>query len=499
MLLLSINKDAAAPVYRQVIDGIVRLIDDGTLKAGDRLPSTRALARRVGLNRFTLYRAYEELQALGYVESTPGSYTTVRKRAALAPESTREKGAILWSKASSPEAGGVYAEFKRYAAEFTGRTDPSKAINLSRLDLDSRLFPVKDFQRSMNQVLSSIGAETLRYGSPFGYAPLREYIATRLRIHGVAASPHNVLVTSGAQQALDLVLRLLAERGSRVAVERPSYSMFLPLLRMYGAEIEEIPMREDGMDLNRLEKLVRAQPPAFVYTVPNFQNPTGITTSQEHRERLLSICERSGTPLVEDGFEEEMKYFGKAVLPIKSMDTKQAVIYIGTFSKVLFPGLRIGWITAHEECIERLTAIRRFSDLSTSSLTQAVLDRFCRDGYYDKHLKRLHRVFRKRMETALDAMERHFPAAVSWTKPVGGYTIWVRLRTRLSDEALSEEMRAHGVYVSPGRLFFSKRAYNDYLRISISALDESEIVAGVERLGRMLRTIARKHGGHHAA
>ena len=495
MLLLNVDRDASMPVYRQVIDGIVRLIDDGTLEAGDRLPSTRALARRLGLNRFTLYRAYEELQALGYVESTPGSYTTVRRRTALAPARTGERGAISWAGVSTPAAAGIHAEFKRFEVESTGRPETADAINLSRLDLDSRLFPVKDFQRSMNHVLSSVGAETLRYGSPFGYAPLREYIATRLRIHGVAASPHNVLVTNGAQQALDLVLRLLAERGRRIAVESPSYSMFLPLSKMYGAGIEEILMRDDGMDLNRLEKIVGVRPPAFVYTVPNFQNPTGITTSQEHRERLLSICERSGVPLVEDGFEEEMKYFGKAVLPIKSMDKKQVVIYIGTFSKVLFPGLRVGWITAHEECIERLTAIRRFEDLSTSSFTQAVLDRFCRDGYYDKHLKRLHRVFRKRMETALDAMERHFPAAVSWTRPVGGYTIWVRLRTRLSDAALGEEMRAHGVCVSPGRLFFSKRGYNDYLRISISALDESEIAAGIERLGRMLRTIAKKHGG----
>jgi len=495
MLLLTIDRKRAVPVYRQVIDGVVKLIDEGTLKPGDTLPSTRAFAQRLGLNRFTLYRAYEELQALGYVESRPGSYTTVRRRMKLAPESTGVKGAIGWGTISSRRSARLHGDFKRYLVEPPTPGGKADTIDLSRLEPDGRLFPLKDFQRSVNQVLSAMGPEILRYGSPQGYAPLREYIATRLRIHGVTASPQNVLLTNGAQQALDLVFRLFAEEGRSVACEAPTYSAVLPLMKFNGFDVCDVPMREDGMDLDRLEKLMHERRVTIVYTVPNFHNPTGITTSQEHRERLLSICQRAGVPLVEDGFEEEMKYFGKAVLPVKSMDERQVVIYIGTFSKVLCPGIRVGWVTAHEECIERLTAIRRFGDLSSSLFTQAVLDRFCRDGCYDRHLKRVHRVFRVRMERALDAMDRHFPRTVTWTRPAGGYTIWIKLGMRTDDAAMKEEMVRFGVSASLGRFFFSSGRRDDHLRISISALDDSEIVEGIERLGRLLHAVTKRRGG----
>lgn len=495
MLLLRIDRSSASPVYRQVIDGIARLVEDGTLAPGDRLPSTRALARRLGLNRFTLYRAYEELQSLGYVESRPGSYTTVRKRARLAPEAPARRGAIDWRRAVAPAASDVHAACARLNADFLGPARGDGLIDLARLDLETRLAPVKDFQRAANRVLAETGAEALRYGSAQGYEPLREYIAARLRAHGVAASAKNILVTNGAMQALDIVFRLFAAPGARAAVESPTYSIVLPNLRFYGFSIDEVPMREDGMDLDALERVVERRRPAFVYTVPNFHNPTGVTTSQEHRERLLDICGRGGAPIIEDGFEEEMKYFGKAVLPVKSMDAGQIVIYVGTFSKVLFPGLRIGWITAHEDCVERLAAMRRFADLSTSTFAQAVLDRFCRDGSYEKHLRRLNRAFRKRMEAALEAMERHMPAGVAWTKPAGGYTIWVKLPRAHEDRTLREAMRANGVRVSLGRFYYAGRRRSDSLRVSIATLDESGIVEGVRRLGRMLEAVGSKRGG----
>lgn len=499
MLLLRIDESAPTPKYRQVIDGIVRLVDDATLKPGDRLPSTRVLARRLGLNRFTLYRAYQELQALGYVDSRPGSYTTVRQRSRIAPEGAGESGAIDWARISSAPARRAFAEHDRLNADHVARAEAAGAVDFTRLDVDGRLSPVKDFQRASNHVLAAAGTQVLRYGPPQGYEPLREYIAARLRVHGVAASPRNILVTNGSSQAIDLVCRLFAAPGARAAVESPTYSIALPNLRFHGYAVDGVPMREDGLDLRAFERLARAKRPAFLYTVPNFHNPTGITTSQEHRERLLAICEREGIPILEDGFEEEMKYFGKAVLPIKSMDARQVVIYAGTFSKVLFPGIRIGWITAHEDCVARLTALRRFADLSPSHVTQAILDRFCRDGYYDLHLKRLHRVFRRRMETALAELDRGMPRGVSWTRPSGGYTIWIGLPRPVGDEALREAMREHGVYCSLGRFFFTRAAGNEYLRLSISTLDEDEIREGISRLGRMLGALARKRGVTHAA
>ena len=220
--------------------------------------------------------------------------------------------------------------------------------------------------------------------------------------------------------------------------------------------------------------------------MPNFQNPTGITTSHEHRERLLTICLKHRVPIVEDGFEEDMKYFGKVPLPIKSIDEDNVVIYLGTFSKALFPGLRIGWVTADRECISRMTAVKRFSDLTSSQFVQMIMHEFIKNGYYDRQLKRLHRVFRKRMQLALEQMETCFPEETPWTKPAGGYTIWVTLPKKMDEARLHEFMLEQGVVVSPGSYYYPRKKTSEHFRISISRLDEQEITEGIARAGNAL-------------
>ena len=250
-------------------------------------------------------------------------------------------------------------------------------------------------------------------------------------------------------------------------------------------------MRDDGLDLGKLEKTLKQERPAFLYTIPNFHDPMGISTSHIHREKLLSLCESYKVPIVEDGFEEEMKYFGKAVLPIKSMDQGGIVIYLGTFSKVVFPGLRIGWVAADEACIQRLLSIKRFCSLSSSNLGQAALDRFCRLGFYEQYIKRVHTAYRRRMKTALRAMKAHFPGqGVRWTEPAGGYTLWVRLpKVKLEESVFQEILKKHGVMVSPGSYYFIKQPADLQFRVSICNLKEPEIEEGILRLGSALHEV----------
>ena len=271
-----------------------------------------------------------------------------------------------------------------------------------------------------------------------------------------------------------------------MAVEAPTYANIIPIIEFNGLRILGIPMREDGMDLKYLKKTLEREELSFVYTIPNFQNPTGITTSHKRREKLLNICLQHKIPIVEDGFEEDMKYYGKVPLPIKSIDEQNMVIYLGTFSKALFPGLRIGWITADKECIDRITAIKRFSDLTSGNLVQIVLHEFLKKGYYDLQLKRLHRIFRKRMQKALKTMEERFPRTVSWTRPTGGYTIWVKMPKKLSEERLHEFMSKYSVIVSPGSYYFPQKMSTEYFRISIARINEEEIKEGITRLGKAL-------------
>jgi DNA-binding transcriptional MocR family regulator len=245
-------------------------------------------------------------------------------------------------------------------------------------------------------------------------------------------------------------------------------------------------MSDDGMDLDRLEKILEKDDTAFIYTMPNFQNPTGITTGHEHRRRLLSLCRARRVPIVEDGFEEDMKYYGKVDLPIKSMDEGNVVIYVGTFSKALFPGLRVGWVAADPGCVQRLTAVKRYADLTSNNLAQVFMHRFCEEGHYDKHLRRLHRAYRRRLDVTLTTMKAAFPDSVTWTEPPGGYTLWVRLPERLSRAALEEFLEPYGVIVSAGENYYLGAAASQYFRLCIARTDEAEIREGIRRLGRAL-------------
>jgi DNA-binding transcriptional MocR family regulator len=483
-ILLDIDNPSDVPIFRQIINQLVRLIDTGSLPPGARLPSTRHLAERLSVNRSTVYRAYQELWSLGYLESRPGSYSTVRRRpkVTIGTRGT-DSSRIDWSRRTTPVSQALHAAHRREEVLLQKAAAPG-VINFVPLSPDSRLFPLDAFRRCMNHVLRREGPDLLQYGDPLGYGPLRQFIAERMRLHGVAVTADEVMITTGAQNAIERLLRLLAVPGASLACESPTYSRAMDIFRLAGVDIVGVPMTAAGMDLGALEQVIQRHGPVLVYTIPNFHNPTGITTDQGHREQLLAICERHRLPLLEDGFEEEMKYFGKTVLPIKSMDHHGVVIYLGTFSKILFPGLRIGWIAADRRCIDRLGSIQRALILSGNLLDQAALCRFCRMGDYDLHVSRMHRIYRRRMQRLLKALRATFTnGRIHWTEPAGGYTVWVRLQDVAADEdRILDRLLNHGVMVLPGSFHFHGPVDGTYFRLSIAHLDEAAITEGVRRL-----------------
>lgn len=500
MLLLTLDDSRAVPKFRQIMDQIQRKVETGELVPGERLPSTRRLADALGVHRSTVATAYQELWALGLLDLGPGSVPRIRERMRTgAASGPAEAGAIDWAALASPPANELRQVHLQRVATAIGTlprpTSPNAAaaplIDFSRLDMDERLFPIDSFRSCLNRVLRRHGERLLGYGDSAGHGPLRQWIARRLSDHGIAATPEQIVVTSGSQQALDLVLRMVARPGQAVAMESPTYDLVPPLLRFHDLRVLEIPIADDGMDLVRLAEVLERESPALVYTMPSFQNPTGVSTSQAHRERLLALCQDHRVPIFEDSFDEEMKYFGRAVLPIKSMDRRHTVIYSGTFSKVLFPGVRIGWAVAERECIERLIAIRRFSELSANLVMQAAMEEFCRQGYYDAHVSRMHRVFRRRMRATLQALRRLVPPEwATWTEPSGGYLIWLKLRPPgVSTAELGARLAAHGVRAALGQDFFASAPAAPYLRLSISRLDEAEVAVGIERLAAALASL----------
>ena len=492
--MIQIDKTSKTPVYRQMMQQLMQLIRTGALKPGFRLPSTRKLAESSGVNRSTVYKAYQELWAMGFLESNPGSYTLVRKRPDAEPfEKHEKKCGISWDEKSTVENKAAFERHRRLS-KLLVKSKKEGIVNFISLSPDPRLFPISAFRKCMNNVLHYEGEKVLQYGDPSGHEGLRRFIASRMREHGVSLTHHEIMITTGAQNAVELLLKLFSRPGDAVAVESPTYSNILDMFSIFRMNIIEIPFytgeKVKGMDLSLFETVLKTHRPLFLYTIPSFHNPTGMSTDQKHREALLELCMRYKTPIVEDAFEEELKYFGKVTLPIKSMDKDGIVIYIGTFSKTLFPGLRIGWIAADRELLKRLAPVQKAGFISGNLLDQAALSAFCSSGLYDIHIRRMHQVYRKRMKAALESMERYMPAFAEWSKPAGGYTIWVKLKnSALREDDFIDRLMDKGIAVFPGSVHYVTPPKELTFRLSIAHLDEEMIRGGIARLSQHIEKL----------
>jgi DNA-binding transcriptional MocR family regulator len=339
-------------------------------------------------------------------------------------------------------------------------------------------------RRSVDTVLRAHGAALMQYGPPRGYAPFRELLAHRMRLLGMQVQPDEILVVNGAQQGLDLFCRALLDPGDAVVTESPTYGNLLPVLRLHRAEMLAVPMTPQGLDLDRLDAVLQARTAKFLYTMPHFQNPTGITSALPHRKRLIEIAAQHGLPVLEDGYEEDLRWDGGEVLPLRALDPSGRVCYLGTFSKGLCPGFRVGWLVASRELVAHLAHLKRTTDYHTPLLLQAALCDFVQRGEYDAHLRRLRRVYRARMAAAAGAVRQHLPAGVRCRIPDGGYCLWVELPAAISVEELLPRLARDGVHVTPGRHFFAGEPGYGCFRMSISRVDAAQIEAGIEIVGR---------------
>jgi DNA-binding transcriptional MocR family regulator len=485
VLLPNLDWKSSKPITLQLQEQIREHLESRVLRAGERLPSTRRLADLLGIHRSTVAQAYQELWAQGWIDQRPGSAPRVRARLAPTAGTRSVRSALFdWAERASEPVREAW-EAHQALLRNVGREG---FINFASLHMDPRLFPAQEFRACLARAMKRGGTSLLTYGDRQGHRPLREFLARRMALHGVETTAEEILITNGSQQALELLLRVVAQPGRSVAVESPTYSLFLPLLRLQGLRPIEIPFGADGMDLEGLERVLTRERPLLVYTMPNFQNPTGRSASQANREGLLELCMRHGVPILEDGFEEEMKYFGRVTPPIKAMDHHGLVAYCGSFSKVLFAGVRVGWVVAPRECIERLVALRHFSEIMPTMIPHAALHEFCERGLYDLHISRMHRVYRKRMQVALKALRQHLdPAWARWEEPKGGYLIWLQLtapKGRKPDWEAAFE--AEGVQVSPGNQYSPFRTHASWIRLSISLLDEDQIEEGIRHLAAAL-------------
>jgi 2-aminoadipate transaminase len=357
------------------------------------------------------------------------------------------------------------------------------------------VFPCEEFREACDRVLLEQGPLALQYGPTEGYKPLREMIVRHTSRYGIDVTPDNILITSGSQQALDLLGKILINPGDRILVESPTYLGALQAWSAYGAEYVTVPMDDNGMVTDALEEALRSGP-KFIYVLPNFQNPTGMTLALDRRYKLIELADRYGVPIVEDDPYGQLRYEGEhlpsvVVLDSHTRDTSDRcyrgnVIYLSTFSKTLSPGIRLAWVVAPPEVIRKLVQAKQGADLHTATFNQVVAYEVARGGFLDRHIKLIRKVYGERRDVMLGAMDAYFPPGVEWTHPHGGLFLWGTLPEDLSAADVLKEAIEQKVAFVPGAPFFPTGGGHNTMRINFSNATPEKIQEGIARLGRVI-------------
>jgi 2-aminoadipate transaminase len=357
------------------------------------------------------------------------------------------------------------------------------------------VFPVEEVSAACERVLRDHGAQALQYGTTEGYWPLREMIARHSARYGIQATPENILITSGSQQALDLIGRMFINPGDRILVESPTYLGALQAWNAYGAEYVAVPFDQDGMITDALEEALRTGP-KFIYVLPNFQNPTGVTLSYERRIKLLELADRYGVPIIEDDPYGQLRYEGEHLPSVVVLDSqfrlecdhcyRGNVIYLSTFSKILAPGLRLAWVIAPPEVIYKMTQAKQAADLHTATFTQMVAYEVSHGGFLDKHIKVIRQVNKERRDAMLAAMDTYFPPEVDWTQPSGGLFLWGTMPDYLDAADVLKTAVERKVAFVPGGSFHPCGGGHNTMRLNFSYCTSEKMREGISRLGQVL-------------
>jgi 2-aminoadipate transaminase len=403
----------------------------------------------------------------------------------------REIPVLDWSPHLAARTEGMRSSAIRELLKLTDQPDIiSFAGGLPAPDL----FPLREVEEACRYVITEHGEKALQYSSTEGYLPLREFLASSMHKYGVPALPSNVLVTNGSQQALDLIGKVLVDPGDFVITGRPTYLGAIQAWNAYGARYHTVGLDDDGMMVDEVEHAYKkvlsdsGRPPKFIYVLPNFHNPAGVTLSLERRQKLAEVAARLNLPVVEDDPYGQLRFEGEDLSPICTF-VPERTIYLGTFSKTLTPGLRLGWIVCPEVLMQRFVMAKQGADLHTGTFAQFVANDICQRGFLRPHVQRLRQMYRERRDTMLDAMVEFWPKGCSWTHPQGGLFLWARVPESINTtDFLRERALQEKVAYVPGVNFYPNADGGlDAMRLNFSYCPPELIVEGIRRLGRALQ------------
>ncbi len=483
---IPIDPTSPRPAHEQISAHFAHLIRRGVLAPGTRLPATRQLANALGIARGTVSLAYDNLGRSGLVRTAVGAGTFVLETPASASDTP-----------SPARPTATRFDWRGYVGDRIPPADDTvmaavleavppgiEPINLLRPIPDPSLVPLDDVRRAFRDVSRALRPDVLDYASAWGYAPLRERLAHDLATLGMDRADDRTLLVNGSQQGLDLVARALLRPGDVVVTERPAYRGALRVFQASGARVRALPMDAFGLDLDALERTLRAEPVRLIYATPAFHNPTGRSMDVDRLKRLLDIAGRAHVPIVEDGCFRELRYDGTPAPALKALDARGLVIHLGTFSKTLFPGLRVGWLAAPATLVDRLAHYRRDVDLGSVTLGQAVIHRLLEDGVLERHLDRIRETYRARRDALVTpligtGLEQRLDGA-HLDPPSGGMSVWIDFDPPLSGFDVARRIATRGVLVSPGAFFDPGGADLPGIRLAFSTVDEAALARAAD-------------------
>ena len=544
MLPLQLQPESHIPLYIQLRDQVRALVHTGELRPGDRIPATRELAINLGVHRTTVANAYAELESEGLIRGHVGRGTFIASDGnghafTPAPPSLNGNGTVRWE--------SLFAD-ERSEEALSRLVQPVQPDDISFVAAkpDQDFFPLAEIRNCCAAVMRREGEALLQLGPSDGYPPLKKVLLDMLAAEGLSLKDENLLITDGCQQALDLVCKAFLRPGDSVVMENPTYPGAIAIFASARVRVLSVPVRTgtespvtaiptngnhrsngsngshapyvervngasklatesasepapQGIDLAALEATLLANRVKLMVLTPDFQNPTGTTLPLASRRKLLELAAKYQVPIVEDHIYARL-HGAERIPSLKQLDRSNLVIQMDSFSKVAFPGLRVGWVVAPANVIERLRLVKQTTDLHTDQLAQAVLAEFTRRGWLARHVAKMRKLYAKRLALVQSALAKAMPAGTRWTKPSGGMAVWVELPPGFDASELLIHVRERGVLFAPGRYFYMQNPQPNTFRLSFTSVDERRIARGIGMLGEALKTEMQKRqrGARHA-
>ncbi|HEX2908208.1 MAG TPA: PLP-dependent aminotransferase family protein [Phototrophicaceae bacterium] len=480
-LAISLDREGEEPIYRQLIRYVRAQIESGELAAGTRLPASRDLAKQLNISRISVVNAYAELRAQGFLSAHAGRGTFISGDNQSA-NATNGNTANMAETPTTPD---------RSIREMMRMARKPGVISFSQGSPPTDFFPVRHLRDALNAVLDRDGARALGYEVAEGYLPLRTAVRDYVSALGIRCSADQVLITGGSQQAIDLVVQALLSENEVLVTENPTYLGVIDIARARRLQLHGISLDEDGIRLDMLENFILDNHPKLIYVMPTFHNPTGTVMPLHRRRQLLNLANEYHIPILEDCVYHELRFEGEAMPPLKALDETGIVIHASGFTKMMLPGIRIGYVISDAVHYERLVRVKQAADISTSGLNQRAMHLLLERGVTAQQLERNNRELAHRRDVALMSAAKYLPPGSKWNVPQGGLYLWVQLPKNgpTAAELYISAVQA-GVAYAIGSVFYTNSCGGHRMRMNYGAHKPTDIEEGFKRLGRAWRELA---------